>query len=142
LFSQSHYHNYSLSRNFQLNENALAMRLILPLDAAYALIYTIFTILVILLRYNKPTMSTLQFTTYYIFINTVSVEKKRLDNYQKKHSQLNFVYAAVCMPIYIRFVRFVSHQSQKSRVDPRPKEEQLKIHFDQLNAQWQVRQRN
>jgi hypothetical protein len=75
ILSSSNTIAYSLSRNYQLNENALAMRLILPLDTAYAIIYAIFTVLVIINRqlYASGLIDSIQYTSYYAFINSVSL---------------------------------------------------------------------
>jgi hypothetical protein len=71
-FCSRHYGNYSLSRNFQLNENALAMRLILPLDVAYALLYTAFNVLVVVIRAQRYGLTNAQYSFYYNALNTVS----------------------------------------------------------------------
>jgi len=62
-----------LSLNFQLNENIMAMRLILPLDIAYATIYLLCNALILLLRFYKDDISLANYVFYYSAINTVIV---------------------------------------------------------------------
>ena len=62
---------YNLSRNYQLNENALAMRLIMPLDVLYALLYSIFTAMTMIIRAYKPMLTIADYVFYYALANTV-----------------------------------------------------------------------
>ena len=48
---------YSLSRNYQVQENVIAMRLILPLDVCNALLYSLYAAAIIALRANFSTGS-------------------------------------------------------------------------------------
>ena len=65
--------SYSLSRNFQLIENTLAMRLIFPLDVFYALLYTVFTALTIVIRSvkDKDEVTKADYIFYYYNANLV-----------------------------------------------------------------------
>ena len=63
--------DYSLSTSFQLNENILSMRLILPMDIAYATIYLLYNALVVLLRSYKEELSIATYVFYYNIINLV-----------------------------------------------------------------------
>ena len=67
------YKNYSLSRNFQLNENALTMRLILPLDIFYALLYTVYQGITIGIRSSKPYISQDNYILIFTAVNTVKI---------------------------------------------------------------------
>jgi hypothetical protein len=62
---------YSLSRNYQVNENALAMRMILPLDLSYAALYTVYIAIVILIRAKKPFLTIPQYCIYFNSTDTV-----------------------------------------------------------------------
>jgi hypothetical protein len=64
--------NYSLSRNYQLNENRLAMSLILPLDIFYAALYSIYTSMILLIRAYQPVLSPADYIFYYNLANTVN----------------------------------------------------------------------
>ena len=64
--------SYNLSRNYQLNENAATLRLILPLDFSYALLYPVYIALVLVIRSYKSSMSTVDYAFYYHMTNTAS----------------------------------------------------------------------
>nr|CAD2178456.1 unnamed protein product [Meloidogyne enterolobii] len=66
--------DYSLSTSFQLNENILSMRLILPMDIAYATIYLLYNALVVLLRSYKEELSIATYVFYYNIINLLDME--------------------------------------------------------------------
>jgi hypothetical protein len=65
--------HYSLGKNFQIKENLLAMRLILPLDISYVFIYATYLILTILIRINQTVLSAEDFFTYLRDATTVSL---------------------------------------------------------------------
>jgi hypothetical protein len=56
---------YSLSQNYQLGENLLSMRLILPLDVSYALLYSLYSLLVLLIRFQRSQLSKSRYIFYY-----------------------------------------------------------------------------
>uniref|UniRef100_A0A914NRH8 Uncharacterized protein n=1 Tax=Meloidogyne incognita TaxID=6306 RepID=A0A914NRH8_MELIC len=62
---------YSLSQSFQLNENTLSMRLILPLDLSYALFYSFYIVFAIILRAYKSSMPITQYILFYNVDDTV-----------------------------------------------------------------------
>lgn len=68
---QTKFQEYSLSRNYQLNENALAMRLIMPLDILYAILYSIYTATTMLIRAYKPVLTIVEFIHYFLLTNMV-----------------------------------------------------------------------
>ncbi|CAK5079468.1 unnamed protein product [Meloidogyne enterolobii] len=70
-FSKNIFFGYNLSKSFQLNENILVMRLILPMDIAYATIYLIYNALVVLIRIYKDKISSTNYVFYYSTIDTV-----------------------------------------------------------------------
>jgi len=47
------------------------MRLILPLDIAYAMLYSVYIVLVVIVRDNKSALSLNDYTFYYCLIQTV-----------------------------------------------------------------------
>uniref|UniRef100_A0A1I8BK99 G_PROTEIN_RECEP_F1_2 domain-containing protein n=1 Tax=Meloidogyne hapla TaxID=6305 RepID=A0A1I8BK99_MELHA len=112
---------YNLSLNFQLNENIMAMRLILPLDIAYATIYLLYNSLVILLRFYKDEISSANYVFYYSAINA-----------------LQFIYTAGSFIVYIRFIKFI-RQNQKRTFDliKKQKVEHARIYFRELEKQWE-----
>jgi hypothetical protein len=63
--------DYSLRKIYQLNENLSSMQLILPLDFSYALLFGLYMIGGIVLRYNQHQLSIIQYTGYYYTIMTV-----------------------------------------------------------------------
>jgi hypothetical protein len=71
--SRANPRGYSLSRNYQLNENALVMRLILPLDVAYALLYSLYIASTMLIRAYKPLLSFGDYIFLYNLADTVSL---------------------------------------------------------------------
>ena len=52
---------YSLSRNYQVQENVLAMRLVLPLDLCHALVYSVYVLAVSVIRSNFDVFTRAQF---------------------------------------------------------------------------------
>ena len=71
--------DYSLSRNYQLNENTVAMRLILPLDISYALLYILYISIVLVIRAFKSQLSNARYAVYYNSVDTVNgYDKSRL----------------------------------------------------------------
>jgi hypothetical protein len=62
---------YSLSWNYQIKENVLAMHLILPLDLSYVLFYSLYNGLVILIRGLESGMSGPDYYFYYDMANMV-----------------------------------------------------------------------
>uniref|UniRef100_A0A914L2F7 Uncharacterized protein n=1 Tax=Meloidogyne incognita TaxID=6306 RepID=A0A914L2F7_MELIC len=56
---------YSLSANYQLNENLLAMRFILPLDASYALFFGLYLISVAVLRIYRDKIGDVNYISFY-----------------------------------------------------------------------------
>nr|CAD2182945.1 unnamed protein product [Meloidogyne enterolobii] len=56
---------YSLSANYQLNENLLAMRFILPLDASYALFFGLYLISVAVLRIYRDKLGDVNYISFY-----------------------------------------------------------------------------
>jgi hypothetical protein len=63
--------HYSLGKNFQIKENLLAMRLILPLDVSYVFIYATYLVLSILIRMNQTALSMEDFFAYISDASTV-----------------------------------------------------------------------
>ncbi|KAF7635236.1 hypothetical protein Mgra_00005351 [Meloidogyne graminicola] len=61
---------YNLSHNFQLNENIISMRLIFPLDLSYAIFYSFYIIIVLILRAYKSSMSLTQYVLLYDAVDT------------------------------------------------------------------------
>nr|CAD2177644.1 unnamed protein product [Meloidogyne enterolobii] len=45
--------NYSLSKSYQAKQNILLMKIIFPLDFSYSIVFALFNIMVIILRYNR-----------------------------------------------------------------------------------------
>ena len=62
---------YSLSRNFQLGENILTMRMILPIDLTYALGTVLGQSLAICIRMFRAKLNDQQFMLMYDMLNTV-----------------------------------------------------------------------
>jgi hypothetical protein len=69
--------SYNLSLSYQLNENALAMRLILPLDLSYALLYPIFVCLTIVVRGHKSSLSLSDYNFLLHLLNTVGKRENK-----------------------------------------------------------------
>jgi hypothetical protein len=65
---------YSLSRNYQLNENNLSMSIIFPLDSSYAIIFGIYQILSMVDRYaySSGQIDAVGYMSYYAPIMTVN----------------------------------------------------------------------
>ncbi|KAF7631199.1 hypothetical protein Mgra_00008573 [Meloidogyne graminicola] len=108
---------YNLSLNFQLNENILAMRLILPMDIAYATIYLLYNIIASLLRSYKEDLSIANYVFYY---NTTNM--------------LQYLYTALTLIVYIRFIRFI--RENQRRTIGLTQVEHAKIYFKELEKQW------
>jgi hypothetical protein len=66
---------YSLSRNYQLNENVLTMQLILPLDVFYACFYSLHIASVIVIRSFRFELSNRDYVFYYYLADTVKIVK-------------------------------------------------------------------
>ena len=62
---------YSLSKNYQLKENLLSMRLILPLDAAFVLLFCVYVVTGFFLRLYKDKISPLHYISYYYIAQMV-----------------------------------------------------------------------
>ncbi|KAF7632443.1 hypothetical protein Mgra_00008138 [Meloidogyne graminicola] len=62
---------YSLSANYQLNENLLLIRYILPLDASYALFFGIYLIIVVLVRIYRDVIGDVNYISFYSLASMV-----------------------------------------------------------------------
>nr|CAD2154545.1 unnamed protein product [Meloidogyne enterolobii] len=111
--------DYSLSTSFQLNENILSMRLILPMDIAYATIYLLYNALVVFLRSYKEELSIATYVFYYNIINL-----------------LLYLYAAVTLVVYIRFVKFLRNNQKRTNKSATKLIDQATVHFKELQKQW------
>uniref|UniRef100_A0A914N925 G_PROTEIN_RECEP_F1_2 domain-containing protein n=1 Tax=Meloidogyne incognita TaxID=6306 RepID=A0A914N925_MELIC len=109
---------YSLSQNFQLNENTLSMRLILPLDLSYALFYSFYIVFAIILRAYKSSMPISQYILFYNVDDTFL-----------------FVHIAITLIVYISFINYI--KKCKNRITQNIfAQEQAKLHFKQLQEFW------
>nr|CAD2178830.1 unnamed protein product [Meloidogyne enterolobii] len=111
--------DYSLSISFQLNENLLSMRLILPMDIAYATIYLLYNALVVLLRSYRYELTAATYVFYYNVLN-----------------MLLYLYAAVTLIVYIRFIKFIKNNQQRTNEKTIKLVDQATIHFKELQKQW------
>nr|CAD2177527.1 unnamed protein product [Meloidogyne enterolobii] len=109
---------YSLSQNFQLNENTLSMRLILPLDLSYALFYSFYIVFAIILRAYKSSMPLTQYILFYNVDDTFL-----------------FVHTAITLIVYISFVNYIKRYRSRLAKNKLAQEE-AKLHFKQLQEIW------
>uniref|UniRef100_A0A1I8B6M3 G_PROTEIN_RECEP_F1_2 domain-containing protein n=1 Tax=Meloidogyne hapla TaxID=6305 RepID=A0A1I8B6M3_MELHA len=109
---------YSLSRNFQLNENTLSMRLIFPLDLSYALFYSLYIGIVLVLRAYKYLMPLTQYILLYNAVDTFI-----------------FLHIAITIIVYISFVNYIKKYRNKTTKNTLASE-QAKLHFKQLKEMW------
>jgi hypothetical protein len=65
---------YSLSEHFQIRENIVAMRLILPIDALYGLMYSVYMVGAVFVRslYAQAKITAIDYSFYYDLLNSVS----------------------------------------------------------------------
>uniref|UniRef100_A0A183BS33 G protein-coupled receptor n=1 Tax=Globodera pallida TaxID=36090 RepID=A0A183BS33_GLOPA len=106
---------YSVSANFQMNENLMTMRLILPLDISYAILFGIYLLIGIILRYSNQ-MSNTNYVAFYRIAAT-----------------LLLLHSAVTLAIYIQFIKFASPSSRRRTLRVHPTTDQ---YFKQLDEQW------
>ena len=63
---------YNLSRNYQIKENLVIMKLVLPVDIAFSIFFTLYLAGSTFVRLDKAQMTQVQYTTYYESIYCVS----------------------------------------------------------------------
>jgi hypothetical protein len=83
--------DYSLSRNYQLQENAFAMRLVLPLDISYALFYTLFVAFSTYLRAYRSSLTPADFTHYFDYGNTVIPYNLEVEEFCTLYVDIHFI---------------------------------------------------
>uniref|UniRef100_A0A914LDY2 Uncharacterized protein n=1 Tax=Meloidogyne incognita TaxID=6306 RepID=A0A914LDY2_MELIC len=95
------------------------MRLILPMDIAYATIYLLYNALVVLLRSYRYELTAATYVFYYNVLN-----------------MLLYLYAAVTLVVYIRFIKFIRNNQQRNNEKTIKLIDQASIHFKELQKQW------
>uniref|UniRef100_A0A183C7Q0 Uncharacterized protein n=1 Tax=Globodera pallida TaxID=36090 RepID=A0A183C7Q0_GLOPA len=109
--------DYSLSRNYQTNENILTMRIIFPLDLSYTIFFSVFNVLSYYIRSKRQEVGQIVYMqTYDAFI------------------LLLLVHAIITLVVYHYFMsRKAKLQTKKSELNAK---EQAKAYFAQLQQQW------
>ncbi|KAL3098322.1 hypothetical protein niasHT_021594 [Heterodera trifolii] len=83
--------NYSIIRNYQIRENLLTMRLILPLDISYAILFGIFLLFGLVFRFYRSQMTKEIYVSVYNSATT-----------------LLLLHSAFTLVIYIKFIKYSS----------------------------------
>nr|CAD2186738.1 unnamed protein product [Meloidogyne enterolobii] len=117
--SKNIFFGYNLSKSFQLNENILVMRLILPMDIAYATIYLIYNALVVLIRIYKDRISPTNYVFYYSTLDT-----------------LLYLYSTVTIIVYIKLIKFIRNNQNITIERTTKSDEQTNMHFKELQKIW------
>uniref|UniRef100_A0A915CXS5 G-protein coupled receptors family 1 profile domain-containing protein n=1 Tax=Ditylenchus dipsaci TaxID=166011 RepID=A0A915CXS5_9BILA len=105
---------YDLNKRYQINENVVTMRLILPLDIAFALFFSIYMASTLVLRSARSSLTPGQF---YSIFNIAS--------------SLLHLHSLVSLLIYLYYTKII-----KSRVLMVNPEKQAAIYFVHLRSQW------
>uniref|UniRef100_A0A914I0J7 G-protein coupled receptors family 1 profile domain-containing protein n=1 Tax=Globodera rostochiensis TaxID=31243 RepID=A0A914I0J7_GLORO len=111
------YGNYSVSKNYQMRENLLTIRLILPLDISYAIFFGIFLLIGLAIRFYRLQMSKGDYVAIYNSAIT-----------------LLLLHSAVTLVIYNKYFKFASPKRKIIRV--KPLKELTEDYFKQLQNQW------
>uniref|UniRef100_A0A914N4A3 Uncharacterized protein n=1 Tax=Meloidogyne incognita TaxID=6306 RepID=A0A914N4A3_MELIC len=95
------------------------MRLILPMDIAYATIYLIYNALVVLIRIYKDEISTTDYVFYYSTLDT-----------------LLYLYTTVTIIVYIKLIKFIRNNQSITIEITTKSNEQTNIYFKELQKIW------
>ncbi|KAI1699554.1 serpentine type 7TM GPCR receptor class ab chemoreceptor domain-containing protein [Ditylenchus destructor] len=110
---------YSLSMNFQLRENIITMKLILPLDIFFTIIFTVYLIAATFMRF-----------TYSFSITITPID------YMFGYELINALFPLHTMATLLLYMRYIKYHEASRVVKIVPTDLHKEIYFRQLQSEW------